>query len=112
MMPTVAMPRMPMPTMMTTTIRITFRALPPPVGTGAGAGTGAVGATAGVSAPGAMAAPHLLQNFVPGFRVAPHVLQNAICHLMSTGEESTARVYRRLASNGGNQGPCGLLPCG
>jgi hypothetical protein len=87
MMPTVAMPRIPMPTMMATTMRITLRALLPPIGAGAGVGT--VDGTPGADAP-ATGAPHLLQNFVPGFRVAPQELQNAIGHLERWWEESTA----------------------
>ena len=71
-----------MPTITATTMRITLRALPPPVG--AGAGGGAVDVTPGEDAPTATAAPHLLQNFVPGFRVAPQELQNAINHLVLT----------------------------
>src|ERR1700693_4422448 len=81
MMPTVATPRMQMPTMTATTIRTTLRALLPPVGAGAGAAV--VEATAAADGPAATAAPHLLQNFVPGFRVAPQELQNAISHLVS-----------------------------
>src|ERR1700687_4749644 len=76
MMPTVATPRIQMPTSTATTMRTTLRALLPPVG--AGAGTGAVEVTPGADSPGATAVPHLLQNFVPGFRVAPQELQNAI----------------------------------
>src|ERR1700687_6240182 len=76
MMPTVATPRIQTPTSTATTIRTTLRALLPPVG--AVAGTGAVEVTPGADSPGATAAPHLLQNFVPGFRVAPQELQNAI----------------------------------
>src|ERR1700686_1294200 len=75
----VAMPRIPTRTITATTIKITLRALLPPVG----AGAGAVDGMPAVAAPAATAAPHLLQNFVPGFRVAPQELQNAISHLVS-----------------------------
>src|ERR1700686_5754888 len=79
MMPTVAMPRIPTRTMTATTIRITLRALLPPVG----AGAGAVEVAPEIAVPAGTAAPHLLQNFVPGFRVAPQELQNAISHLVN-----------------------------
>src|SRR6202051_3305748 len=81
MMPTVATPRIQTPTSTAPTIRTTLRALLPPVGAVAGAGAVEVAPAVGVAAvdvPGATAAPHLLQNFVPGFRVAPQELQNAI----------------------------------
>src|SRR6202158_6606591 len=81
-MPTVAMPRIQTPTSTATTIRTTLRALLPPVGTVAAGGVVEVAPpavdVAAVDVPGATAAPHLLQNFVPGFRVAPQELQNAI----------------------------------
>src|ERR1700686_1880099 len=93
MMPTVATPRIQTPTSTATTIRTTLRALLPPVG--AVAGTGAVEVTPGADSPGATAAPHLLQNFVPGFRVAPQELQNAIVTSGRWCEKSSARVYRR-----------------
>src|ERR1700722_4088164 len=78
-MPMVAMPRIPTRTMTATTIRITLRALLPPVG----AVAGAVEVAPEIAIPAGTAAPHLLQNFVPGFRVAPQELQNAISHLVS-----------------------------
>src|ERR1039458_676895 len=86
MMPTVAMPRIPRQTTTATTIRMILRALLPPVAGGAGRGlvmTGAGGA--------AVAAPHLLQNFVPSVRAAPQELQNAINHLVG-GEVSARRA--------------------
>src|ERR1035437_4148191 len=91
MMPTVATPRIPMPTITATTIRMILRALLPPVG--AGAGGGAVDVTPAAGGPDATAAPHLLQNFVPSFRVAPQELQNAINHLMIAGGKNRRREY-------------------
>src|SRR5580704_8825913 len=83
----VAMPRTPMPTITAMTMRTTLRALLPPAGGGA---TGGGAATTG--APPAMAAPHLLQNFVSGVRAVPQELQNAIFHLAKVRFRVDARV--------------------
>src|SRR5260370_29213730 len=93
---------MPMPTITATTIRMTLRALLPPVVGGTEAGV-----TPGVGAAAATATPHLLQNVVPALRVAPQELQNAISHLVQARrEESTAREYRRCRAE--TEAPCFL----
>src|SRR5208337_2100139 len=88
--PHVTIPRIPIPTITAMTIRITLRALLPPVGGAAGAGGGCTEAAGGAAA---APAPHLLQNFDPGSRVAPQELQNAIGHLVVGIVRTLTREY-------------------
>jgi hypothetical protein len=75
---------MPMLTIMATTMRMTLRALLPPLLAGAeDAPAGGTGAET--------VEPHLLQNFVPASRVAPHLLQKAMTYLVRV--KSRRREY-------------------
>src|SRR5580692_4256752 len=80
------MPRIPRPTMTATMMRMILRALLPPLD--GGGAMGAAAATAGIGGAAEMAAPHLLQNFVPSVTVAPQELQNAISHLVDDDDSA------------------------